>query len=879
MRYALSECVETKTVTTTTTTKRTYPPVHVRPARPLQTLDHKEYPLAHRATPKELTHITWDAARLTERNKAVFTAPRSQTQNQLQEPDESNLTEFALEDSSKVKAEPTSDMTPADSPTRSVRKPMSIRDRLPRRHARPTLNLSHAITERLCRTGRPASLGLTNANAFPATPDTTDMSLGQALGEVDLEAFSPDVPTPPVDKFEDGPYPEAEAESSQEDALVPRARLSTVAAQSDTLPSPGASPTLAATQMTTDLVPWEGGQSGTLAGSYPDVEGMLQDFDSMPSQMQSFMIYQMLRRCNRKTLHMVANVVNPALKCDFLKELPNELSLMILGYLDHHDLCSAAQVSKYWRNIVDTNETGWKDLLDRDNLDLPDGELEMAILQGWGWQDPVGYYSGEKDLSQKVNTVIPESLLKKSGPSTRSSTRKRAMPAAYSDRSKRRASGQEKPGSPSCIKSLSPASELLRARKSDGPIAHATAAALAVPDPGLGLPSLRKLHLYKSLYRRRHMIRSSWTNPNFKPYHVAFTAHPRHVITCLQFDEDKIITGSDDTFIQVYDTKTGELRKKLSGHEGGVWALHYVGNTLVSGSTDRSVRVWDIERGLCTHIFWGHTSTVRCLQILMPTEVEENGQRNIYPKVPLIITGSRDSQLRVWKLPASRDPKYMPHLPPSSENDCPYLIRSLVGHSHSVRAIAAHGDILVSGSYDMMVKVWRISTGENLHTLQGHTQKVYSVVLDLKRNRCISGSMDSNVRIWDLTSGQCLHVLEGHTLLVGLLDLKQERLVSAAADGTLRIWDPDNGRCKQILTAHTGAITCFQHDSRKVISGSEKSVKIWDIATGECVQNLLSDLTGVWQVAFDRRRCVAAVQRNGITYLEVCILLLFPVFL
>jgi F-box and WD-40 domain protein CDC4 len=129
--------------------------------------------------------------------------------------------------------------------------------------------------------------------------------------------------------------------------------------------------------------------------------------------------------------------------------------------------------------------------------------------------------------------------------------------------------------------------------------------------------------------------------------------------------------------------------------------------------------------------------------------------------------------------------------------------------------------------------------------------------------------MDSHVRIWDLATGACLHTLEGHNLLVGLLDLRDERLVSAAADSTLRIWDPDTGRCKNTLTAHTGAITCFQHDGHKVISGSEKTVKMWNVQTGQCIQDLLTDLSGVWQVKFDGRRCVAAVQRESLTYVEV----------
>jgi len=59
MQFA-EECIETKTVTTTTTTKRSYPPLFVRGPRGLQQLDAKEYPLASRPTPPELRKLTFD---------------------------------------------------------------------------------------------------------------------------------------------------------------------------------------------------------------------------------------------------------------------------------------------------------------------------------------------------------------------------------------------------------------------------------------------------------------------------------------------------------------------------------------------------------------------------------------------------------------------------------------------------------------------------------------------------------------------------------------------------------------------------------------------------------------------------------------------------
>jgi F-box and WD-40 domain protein CDC4 len=739
-------------------------------------------------------------------------------------------------------------------------------------------------------------------------------------------SFPSAVATPPIAETDLEPFDELT------EALIhsprPRTTFNTNATQNASLPSPSLSPTFAAANLQLAQFPVADedelensssttvAQSGTVQKSRSDLlitqrtrkiierprlpavmgsessqgptvldtRSVLDTFDSMPNEMKSFMVYQFLRRCPRKTLHMVADVVNPALKCDFLEELPPELSLHILGFLNHRDLCRAAQVSKRWRNIIDSNETGWKELLDRDNFILPAGELERAIKGGWGWQDPYGADGWERDLGGRPTSSDGESagFTGSSGSSSLTADtvtsrsyssinkRKRTMGSLGLERMKRRALSQEPSERKRSMDSRSHSIAIANASRSDGPNAAATAAALAVPNPHLGLPSLSKLHLFKSIYRRRYMLQRSWMSGKIQPQHIAFPAHPRHVITCLQFDEDKILTGSDDTYIHVYDTKTGKLRKRLEGHEGGVWALQYEGNVLVSGSTDRSVRVWDIEKGLCTQVFHGHTSTVRCLQILLPVDTGRsfNGKPIMVPAFPLIITGSRDSQLRVWRLPEQGAKRYIQTGPPANDADCPYFIRVLAGHTHSVRAIAAYQDTLVSGSYDCFVRVWKISTGETLHQLRGHGQKVYSVVLDHMRRRCISGSMDNTVKIWSLDTGANLYTLEGHSSLVGLLDLRDGRLVSAAADSTLRIWDPENGQCKNTLTAHTGAITCFQHDGTKVISGSDRTLKMWNVQTGECLKDLLTDLSGVWQVKFDERRCVAAVQRDSLTYIE-----------
>jgi F-box and WD-40 domain protein CDC4 len=129
--------------------------------------------------------------------------------------------------------------------------------------------------------------------------------------------------------------------------------------------------------------------------------------------------------------------------------------------------------------------------------------------------------------------------------------------------------------------------------------------------------------------------------------------------------------------------------------------------------------------------------------------------------------------------------------------------------------------------------------------------------------------MDGTVRIWNLQSGQCRYILTDHTSLVGLLRLSASYLVSAAADSTLKVWDPETGELRRTLAAHNGAITCFQHDEFKVLSGSDGTLKMWDIRNGTVIRDLMTGVVGIWQVTFKGRWCVAASSKCDATFLDI----------
>ena len=67
------------------------------------------------------------------------------------------------------------------------------------------------------------------------------------------------------------------------------------------------------------------------------------------------------------------------------------------------------------------------------------------------------------------------------------------------------------------------------------------------------------------------------------------------------------------------------------------------------------------------------------------------------------------------------------------------------------------------------------------------------------------------------------------------------------------MWDPEAGECKHTLQARTGAVTCFQRDEFKVLSGSDGTHISWDMRDGPFICDLLtaSIVSGKWSLKAD----------------------------
>lgn len=77
----------------------------------------------------------------------------------------------------------------------------------------------------------------------------------------------------------------------------------------------------------------------------------------------------------------------------------------------------------------------------------------------------------------------------------------------------------------------------------------------------------------------------------------------------------RVVSGSRDATLRVWDIDTGQCLHVLMGHVAAVRCVQYDGRRVVSGAYDYMVKVWDPETETCLHTLQGHTNRVYSLQV------------------------------------------------------------------------------------------------------------------------------------------------------------------------------------------------------------------------------------------------------------------------
>lgn len=158
------------------------------------------------------------------------------------------------------------------------------------------------------------------------------------------------------------------------------------------------------------------------------------------------------------------------------------------------------------------------------------------------------------------------------------------------------------------------------------------------------------------------------------------------------------------------------------------------------------------------------------------------------------------------------------------------LIRTVAAHSNGTTGVAftPDGALLVSGGRDRNVKLWRVSDGALVNTLN-HGIRVISVAVSPDGQVAASGSSSGEIKLWRVADGALLGILTGHTDYVFSLAFSADGsvLASGGADESVRLWGvPGRSLIRAIVVPNSGSATsvALTPNGQAVMAGTSELI-------------------------------------------------------
>lgn len=296
-------------------------------------------------------------------------------------------------------------------------------------------------------------------------------------------------------------------------------------------------------------------------------------------------------------------------------------------------------------------------------------------------------------------------------------------------------------------------------------------------------------------------------------------------------DERFMLSGSRDNTLRLWTLMTGKCLRVFTGHTGHVVCVAMTADRYfaVSASWDNTVRLWALTTGESLKTFKGHDDYVRCVAVT--------------PEGRFALSGGNDKTLRLWSLATE---KYLEifqglRIPledayKSAELTTDKCLRTFRGHEGEVDtlAITPDGRFVVSGSWDMTLRMWEIATGKCVRILKGHQDYVTAVAITPNGRFALSGSRDKMLRLWNLSTGKCVSILQGHTDYISSVAITSDGrfALSGSWDKTIRVWKLETGTCLRVFERHQESVetVTITLDGHYVVSGSrDKTLQIWEL--------------------------------------------------
>jgi WD40 repeat protein len=149
---------------------------------------------------------------------------------------------------------------------------------------------------------------------------------------------------------------------------------------------------------------------------------------------------------------------------------------------------------------------------------------------------------------------------------------------------------------------------------------------------------------------------------------------------------------------------------------------------------------------------------------------------------------------------------------------------------------SADGSTLVTTSWDKTVRLWKVSDGTLLRTLEGHTDIVNNAVYSPDGLLLASASDDKTVKLWRVSDGTLVKTLTGHTQPpFDLLFSPDGSALVSRSRGDSFLWRVSDGTLLGQLNDSFGFY--FSPDSSRLIS-SYPTVKVWQVKDGALLNTL-----------------------------------------
>jgi WD40 repeat protein len=333
---------------------------------------------------------------------------------------------------------------------------------------------------------------------------------------------------------------------------------------------------------------------------------------------------------------------------------------------------------------------------------------------------------------------------------------------------------------------------------------------------------------------------------------VATLNKHRGPVTSVAFHETAplLATGSLDKTARLWqlssDNSSATCVATVAGHINPVTsvACHPTAPLLATGSEDDTLfghshtsKLWrlmpDNSSATCVATLEGnrrdprHAEHVWCLSAFHGTKAEGTVTSvAFHPTAPLLVTGSKDNTVKLWRL--------------SSDNSSATCVATLEGHRNDVTSVAFHATapLLATGSKDNTAKLWRLSSDNSsatcVATLEGHRNDVTSVAFHATAPLLATGSLDKTAKLWrlspDNSSATCVDTLELH---ISIRNMN-----------------------KWYCTTSTGVTSVAFHPTAPLLATGSKdnTVKLWrlssDNSSATCVATLEGHSGPVTSVAF-----------------------------